>query len=56
VETIDGIQMNHGSLVLVVIQRLQRLNSFSKNLQKTKYYDKWSKENLDDVVTWRFKD
>ena len=56
VETIDGVVMNHGSLVLVVIQRLKRLNQFSKNLQKTKYYDKWSQENLDDVVTWRFND
>ena len=55
-ETIDGIQMNHGSLVLVVIQRLERLNAFSKNLQKTKYYNKWSEENLDDVVSWRFND
>tara|TARA_E500000318_G_scaffold35203_1_gene34433 strand:- start:662 stop:1168 length:507 start_codon:yes stop_codon:yes gene_type:complete len=56
VELIDGVSMNHGHLVLVVIQRLQRLNQFSSNLQKTKYYDKWSEENLDDVVSWRFKD
>ena len=55
VEVIDGIAMNHGTLVLVVIQRLKRLNQFSSNLKKTKYYDKWSEENLDDVVTWRFK-
>ena len=56
VETIDGVKMNHGSLVLVVIQRLKRLNQFSENLQKTKYYKRWSQENLDDVVSWRFKD
>jgi len=40
--------------VLVVIQRLHRLNQFSKNLQKTKYYHRWSDDNLDDVVRWRF--
>ena len=56
IETIDGVTMNHGELVLVVIQRLKRLNQFSENLQKTKYYNKWSDENLDDVVRWRFNE
>jgi hypothetical protein len=55
-EIIDGVKMNHGSLVLVVVQRLKRLNQFSKNLQQTKYYHNWSEENLDDVVNWRFED
>lgn len=55
-ELIDGVKMNHGELVLVVIQRLTRLNQFSKNLQTTKYYDRWSEENLNDVVRWRFND
>ncbi len=56
IETIDGVQMNHGELVLIVIQRLERLNRFSKILKQGKYYNKWSKENLDDVVNWRFDD
>ena len=55
-EHIDGVKMNHGELVLVVVQRLARLNKFSENLQKTKYYHKWSEENLEDVVQWRFED
>ena len=55
-ELIDGVKMNHGELVLVVIQRLERLNRFTKSLRKGNYYDKWSKENLDDVVNWRFED
>ena len=55
-EDIDGVCMNHGSLVLIVIQRLAQLNRFSKGLQNTKYFHKWSKENLSDVVDWRFKD
>ena len=55
-ELIDGVKMNHGKLVLVVIQRLERLNRFTKSLRKGNYYDKWSKENLDDVVNWRFED
>lgn len=55
-EIIDGVKMNHGELVLVVIQRLKRLNQFSQALQKKNYYDRWSKENLDDVVNWRFSE
>ena len=55
-EFIDGVKMNHGELVLVVIQRLKRLNQFSENLQKTKYYHRWSDDNLNDVVRWRFSD
>jgi hypothetical protein len=55
-EFIDGVKMNHGELVLVVVQRLKRLNQFSKNLQATKYYHHWSEDNLDDVVRWRFSD
>ena len=54
IETIDGVTMNHGSLVLVVVQKLTRLNQYSKGLNRTKYYHKWSEENLDDVVNWRF--
>jgi len=52
-EVIDGVKMNHGELVLVVIQRLKRLNQFSQALRKKNYYDRWSKQNLDDVVNWR---
>ena len=54
-EYIDGIQMNHGGLILVVIQRLSKINKHTKMLQEGKYYDRWSKDNLDDVVTWRFE-
>jgi len=54
IETINGVTMNHGSLVLVVVQKLARLNQYSKGLERTKYYHKWSEENLDDVVNWRF--
>ena len=47
--------MNHGGLILVVIQRLSKINKHTKMLQEGKYYDRWSKDNLDDVVTWRFE-
>ena len=55
-EYIGGACMNHGSLILIVIQRLSKLNKFSKGLRSTKYFDNWTQENLDDTVTWRFED
>jgi len=55
-EYIDSVCMNHGSLVLIVIQRLAQLNRFSQGLRNTKYFHNWSKENLADVVDWRFED
>jgi hypothetical protein len=54
-EEIDGVRMNHGDLILVVIQRLSKINKHSEMLKGGEYYDKWSQENLDDVVNWRFK-
>ena len=54
-EEIDGVRMNHGGLILVVIQRLSKINKHSEMLKGGEYYDKWSQENLDDVVNWRFK-
>ena len=53
-EEIDGVQMNHGGLILVVIQRLSKINKHSEMLKGGEYYDKWSQQNLDDVVNWRF--
>ena len=55
-EFMGGVELNHGELVVVGVQGLARLNQFSKNLQATKYYHRWSEENLDDVVSWRFSD
>ena len=52
-ELINGVKMNFGLCSLVLVQRLSKLNSASKALKEKGYYDNWSKENLDDVVTWR---
>ena len=46
--------MNNGKYAIVFIQKSDKLDEASKFLKtKTKYYDVWSQENLDDVVTWR---
>ena len=54
IEVINGVTMNQGNWVLVLIQRLDALNAASENLRLRGYYDAWSDENLDDVVRWRF--
>jgi len=53
-EYINGIKMNFGFCGLLILQRLSKLNFASKQLKDKGYYDTWSKENLDDVVNWRY--
>ena len=54
-EEVNGVTMNFGECILVLVQRLSKLNKASSMLKKQGYYDNWSKENYDDVVTWRTK-
>jgi len=52
-EEIGGVVVNNGRFILLLCQRLGTLNKFSEILKKKGYYDKWSKKNIKDVVTWR---
>lgn len=54
-EVINGAKMNFGKCILVLVQRLSKLTEASNHLKANGYYEKWSKENLDDVVNWRNK-
>lgn len=53
-EYINGVKMNFSICGLLILQRLSKLNHASKQLKDKEYYDNWSKENLDDVVNWRY--
>ena len=53
-EFINGVKMNFGACGLMILQRLSKLNTAADQLQKKGYYDTWSKENLADVVNWRY--
>jgi hypothetical protein len=53
-EIINGVKMNQGTWALVLIQSLEKLNQASLILKKQGYYDNWTKESYDDVVSWRF--
>jgi hypothetical protein len=52
-EIISGVTVNNGKYILLLCQRLSTLNKFSNILKSRGYYDKWSKKNIADVVTWR---
>lgn len=54
-EYINGVNMNFGSCGLLLMQKLDKLNSASDQLRDKGYYKHWSKEDLDSVVTWRNK-
>jgi hypothetical protein len=53
-ELINGVNMNFGECGLMVLQRLSKLNDAAAQLQEKGYYHTWSKENLDEVVNWRY--
>jgi hypothetical protein len=53
VEIVAGENMNQGTWAIVLIQSIEKLNSASDILRKQGYYDRWTQEQLDDVVTWR---
>ena len=54
-EYINGVCMNFGHCGLLVIQKLDKLNSASNQLREKGYYNSWSQEDLDSVVSWRYK-
>ena len=52
-EIIAGAKMNQGTYALLLIQSKIKLNQASMILRKQGYYDSWTQEQIDDVVTWR---
>ena len=53
-ENINGVKMNNGDYAIVFVQKTDKLDEGHRYLSEhTDYYDFWSQENLDDVVTWR---
>lgn len=55
VEYINGVQMNFGECGLLIVSKLDKLNEASDKLREKGYYKHWSNEELDSVVTWRYK-
>jgi len=53
-EFVNGVKMNFGHCGLLILQKLDKLNTAADHLKEKGYYDTWPKENLDEVVTWRY--
>lgn len=53
-EVVSGIKMNFGHCALLIVQRNSKLNQAADQLRSKGYYDTWSQEDLDKIVTWRY--
>lgn len=54
-EFINGVRMNFGVCGLLILQKLDKLNKASDQLREKGYYNVWNQQDLDTVVTWRYK-
>lgn len=54
-EYLNGVSMNFGPCGLLILQKLDKLNQASDQLRDKGYYANWSQQDLDSVVTWRYK-
>lgn len=52
---INKVTTTYSDCYLWLVQSLSDLNIKSKELKKTSYYDHWTQQQLDEVVTWRTK-
>lgn len=52
-ETVNSVKMNFGFCAIIVGQQLDKLTAASEQLKAKGYYDSWSSNELDNVVTWR---
>lgn len=50
---IKDITTTFSDCYLILIQGLSELNAKSKILKQTDYYSYWTRQQLDEVVTWR---
>jgi hypothetical protein len=52
-EYVSGVKMNFGECGLLVVQKLDKLNTASAQLKEKGYYHHWDKSSIDNVVSWR---
>lgn len=52
-ENFYHLDFRNGRYNIVLVQRLEKINSASKKLSSLGYYKNWTSELFDDVVTWR---
>lgn len=54
VEHVNGVHMNFGLCGLLVVQKLNKLNTAADTLRERGYYEHWDQAALDSVVAWRY--
>lgn len=54
-EIVSKIKMNFGFCPIIVAQQLDKLNAAADQLRSKGYYNSWSKQDLDNIVNWRYK-
>ena len=52
-ETLEDIVFNNGKYNLILCQPLDKLNKASEQLKGKGYYNNWSSDYFDSVVSWR---
>ena len=52
-EKVKTVKLNNGHYILFLVQRLSKLNMYSKMLEKGPYYRNWSKKYLNSVKNFR---
>jgi hypothetical protein len=53
VEKMHDVIFNNGRYNVLFLQRRSKLAAATRRLEKTGYYNKWTKEYYDEVVSWR---
>jgi len=52
-ESVKGIKLNNGHFILFLVQKLSKLNKFSKMLEVGPYYKNWTKKYIKSVKKFR---
>ena len=55
IEYVNGVKMNFGECGLLLVSKLNKLNEASDVIREKGYYEHWSQEELNSVVSWRYK-
>ena len=53
VEQMHGVVFNNGRYNVLFMQRRSKLAAATRRLEKTGYYNNWTKQYYDEVVSWR---
>jgi hypothetical protein len=53
---VNGVQTTFDDCYLILIQSLSKLNKHAEILKDTDYYSYWTKNQIDEVITWRYNE